>query len=204
MDCTLLPNIQTYSLINTYMVQEGLVASKIAKYGTTVQAQMKFQVFDPIGPVSIIQFLHAFKTVCDSNAIHKGAALLVFTSFDFKSFSLGPTAYSALRSKYYNMNVIKQYWHATHKLSIMCWKQMLRAIWQQIPTSRPWDLFNYQNMSSLQIAEALWLKTYLWPSVHMGQGTKEMVMKVFHGLACPELDLIGAAIRMNHYRNGST
>lgn len=48
------------------------VTKHINKWKSRSQAQMQSQLFDPI---SIIEFLHAFKMDCDNNGAHEGATV---------------------------------------------------------------------------------------------------------------------------------
>lgn len=42
-----------------------------------VASQMKEHYFDPSDPISIVGFLATFKLVCDTNCVHKEAAMEV-------------------------------------------------------------------------------------------------------------------------------
>jgi len=46
-----------------------------------MEVQLKSQIFDPMDPITILSFLPAFKTACDSNGIHEGAAMWLFQFF---------------------------------------------------------------------------------------------------------------------------
>lgn len=46
-----------------------------------MEVQIKSQIFDHAGPISIHRFLPALKTTCDADIIHEGAAMWLFQHF---------------------------------------------------------------------------------------------------------------------------
>lgn len=50
-----------------------------------MEVQLKSKMFEPIDPIKILSFLPKFKTECDENGIHEGAAMLLVQYFSRKT-----------------------------------------------------------------------------------------------------------------------
>jgi len=72
---------RTYLLNDRSTKFNSGVTKQIAKMVRRMDVQMKSQIFDPVDPITILSFLPAFKTACDSNGIHEGAAMWLFQYF---------------------------------------------------------------------------------------------------------------------------
>lgn len=57
-------------------------------------------MFDPVNPISIIGFIHAFILAIDNDGVYKEAAMLLIPFFMMKSVAAALTAPSPLNSDY--------------------------------------------------------------------------------------------------------
>lgn len=74
-------NSRTYRLVNQLTRYGETASSCVSKMVRKVMSQMKAPTFDTSASVFIIRILATFKRVCDSNNIHKGAAMCVLPFF---------------------------------------------------------------------------------------------------------------------------
>jgi len=74
-------NYQTYRLTNRSKRYNSSVSKRISKMQKGMNVQLQSQKFDGTDPVTVINFLDAFQTACDTNGIHEGAAMWLFQFF---------------------------------------------------------------------------------------------------------------------------
>lgn len=78
---------------------EGEVAKDVAKWAPILQVQIMAQIFEPMDPILLVEFLQAFNMACDDRDIHDGAPMMsLFTDFMRKSPAAALTALFSLLS----------------------------------------------------------------------------------------------------------
>ena len=63
------------------MLTNGIIAKKMKSYLRDCTIQMKGRYFDGRSPISVLNFLAAFKRACDINRVHEGAAFFLINNF---------------------------------------------------------------------------------------------------------------------------
>lgn len=69
-------NYSINRLADEWSHHDDKIAPSVAKCAQHLQVQTKLQIFDSFDPVSILSFLSELILACNTNAVHKGAALL--------------------------------------------------------------------------------------------------------------------------------
>lgn len=59
----------------------GRISSNLDQYSKWMDVETKSTNFKPSDPINMLSLLHNFKTACDRNLIHKGAAMWIFQHF---------------------------------------------------------------------------------------------------------------------------
>lgn len=72
---------RTHCLANRSPRYDDTASSYVAKLVEMFELQMKADFFEPENPVSIIGFFATFELACDTNKIHKDAAMWVLPRF---------------------------------------------------------------------------------------------------------------------------
>lgn len=71
----------TYCLSDKSSKCAGLFAQSVAMWTKQLQVQIETIIFTSFNSISIISSLSAFKLACDTNSIHEGASLWLYTFF---------------------------------------------------------------------------------------------------------------------------
>lgn len=72
---------RTFRLVDTSTKYNRTVSKYIFKMSKRMTTQKKPHTFNLFDPFSIIDFLQAFKLVCNTNGVHEGAAIRLFHLF---------------------------------------------------------------------------------------------------------------------------
>lgn len=67
-------NLETYCLTIQSQNYDGHISGKIGKWAKRIDFQMNSSKFNPSEPISVVAFLHKFRTACDNKTLHEGAA----------------------------------------------------------------------------------------------------------------------------------
>lgn len=150
----------TCRLDRKYSMYDCTVSKNVSKMPNRMNIRIESQAFDPLGPISIIEFLCSFKQACDINIILKRTEICLFNFFMEKSAATSLNALQASKHKAQTRTP------SAGKATKMDTFPKVTIIFRSAPTPRtggnPADteddivmLYQPTNIMSLQYAKAL-------------------------------------------------